>query len=108
MTILFAAMFKFLPDAKIEWNDVWVGAVATATLFLLGKVAIALYVGNQGMEDSYGAAGSLVVILMWVYYSALIFLFGAEFTQAWAKQRGRGIVPDQGAVRIVKRVETVT
>lgn len=108
LTCLFAAMFKVLPDAKVEWANVWVGAVTTSVLFLVGKMAIAFYVGSKGMEDTYGAAGSLVVVLMWVYYSAIIFLLGAEFTQAWAKHRGDGIIPDDGALRVVKRAERVS
>ncbi|MCA9179558.1 MAG: YihY/virulence factor BrkB family protein [Planctomycetales bacterium] len=104
---LFAAMFKWLPDAEVKWSDVWVGAVATAMLFVIGKLAVGLYVGSQDLSVTYGAAGSLVVVLMWVYYSAIIFLFGAELTQAWAKHRGAGIVPVSGAVRVVTRTDTI-
>lgn len=106
VTFLFAAMFKFLPDVKIDWSTVWMGAATTAFLFMVGKFVIAMYVGNKSMEDTYGAAGSLMLILMWVYYSALIFLFGAEFTQVWAKRHGHGIVPDKGAVRVVTHTST--
>ena len=82
-------MFKWLPDARIAWADVWLGAVLTAGLFELGKFLIALYIGKQGLESTYGAAASIVVVLVWVYYSAQIVLFGAEFTNARAKQRAQ-------------------
>ncbi|HUF11768.1 MAG TPA: YihY/virulence factor BrkB family protein [Longimicrobiales bacterium] len=100
ITGLFAAMFKVLPDAVIQWRDVWAGAVATAALFVIGKFAIGLYIGQSEPGSAYGAAGSLAVILVWVYYAALIVLLGAEFTQVWARRRGAAIVPEPGAVRI--------
>lgn len=106
ITCLFAAMFKVLPDAKISWSNVWVGAAATSVLFVAGKFAVGLYVGSQNMANTYGAAGSLVMILVWVYYSAMIFLLGAEFTQAWARSRGHGIEPAKGAVRVTRSFET--
>jgi len=84
---LFAMMFKWLPDAKVEWRDVWLGAVVTGLLFEIGKFAIGLYVGKQGLESSFGAAASLVVVLIWVYYSAQIVLMGAEFTRAHSLRR---------------------
>ncbi len=87
IALLFAMMFKWLPDAKVAWADVWLGAVLTAALFELGKFLIALYIGKQGLESTYGAAASIVVVLVWVYYSAQIVLFGAEFTNARATQR---------------------
>ena len=87
IALLFAMMFKWLPDVKIAWADVWLGAILTAALFELGKFLIALYIGKQGLESTYGAAASIVVVLVWVYYSAQIVLFGAEFTNARAKQR---------------------
>ena len=105
ITCLFAGMFKVLPDAKIDWTTVWMGAIATAMLFVVGKFLVGLYAGNQNMANTYGAAGSLVMILVWVYYSAMIFLLGAEFTQAWAKHRGPGILPADGAVRIVQTTQ---
>jgi membrane protein len=85
ITLLFAVLYKYLPDAKIPWRDVWVGALVSAVLFTLGKFAIGFYLGHASVGSAYGAAGSLVVLLVWVYYSSLIFFFGAEFTQAWAK-----------------------
>ena len=102
---LFSAIFKVLPDADVEWSDVGVGAAVTALLFMLGKFGIGLYLGSQNMAATYGAAGSLVLILVWVYYSAMILLLGAEFTQAWAKHHGGGIQPSDGAVRVVKTTE---
>jgi membrane protein len=83
-TALFAAIYKVLPDRRLEWRDVIVGAVGTALLFNIGKALIGWYIGGSGMAKSYGAAGALVVVLLWVYYSAQIFLLGAEFTRAWA------------------------
>ena len=89
ITILFALIFKYLPDVEIAWRDVWVGAAITALLFVAGKFGIGLYLGTSDVGSAYGAAGSLIVILVWIYYSALILFFGAEFTQAWAHDRGR-------------------
>ena len=102
---LFAAIFKVLPDADVRWSDVGVGATATALLFLFGKACLSWYLGSSNMTTTYGAAGSLVLILVWVYYSTLILLLGAEFTQAWAKHRGSGVVPSDGAVRVIKSTE---
>jgi membrane protein len=84
---LFAAIFKWMPDAEVSWGDVWLGAIVTALLFELGKLLIGLYIGKQGLESSFGAAASLVVVLIWVYYSAQILLMGAEFTRAYALRR---------------------
>jgi membrane protein len=81
-------MFKLLPDARIEWRDVWLGALATALLFEVGKLAVGLYLGRAGIGSAYGAAGSLVVVLVWVYYSAQILFFGAELTQVYARRYG--------------------
>jgi membrane protein len=97
--MLFAAMFKVLPDARIAWRDVWVGAAVTAMLFMLGKFLIGLYLGKSNPGEAYGAAGSLAVLLVWIYYSSIIVLFGAEFTQTWAERKGGGIAPEEGAVR---------
>jgi len=88
ITLLFAMMFKWLPDAKIQWRDVWLGAIATAALFEIGKFLIGLYIGKQGLESTYGAAASIVIVLIWVYYSAQIVLLGAEFTNLYAKRCG--------------------
>jgi membrane protein len=98
-TVLFAMIFKLLPDARIAWGDVWFGALATAVLFAIGKSAIGLYLGKAGIGSAYGAAGSFVVMLVWVYYSAQVLLFGAELTQVWANRRGRAAEPAPDAVR---------
>src|SRR6185503_16074423 len=83
----FTLMFKWLPDAEVEWRDVWLGGVGTAALFEIGKFLISFYIGKQGLESTYGASASIVIVLIWVYYSAQIVLFGAEFTHVRAKQR---------------------
>ena len=88
ISVLFAAIYKVLPDKRLEWRDVLVGAVATALLFTLGKFLIGLYIGTSAIASSYGAAGALILVLLWVYYSAQIFLLGAEFTKAYASHRG--------------------
>ena len=106
ITTLFAAMYKVLPDAVIAWRDVWVGAAVTALLFVLGKFALGLYLGHSNPGEAYGAAGSLALILVWIYYSAMILLFGAEFTQAWAIRNGGGIRPEPGARRLHDEVPT--
>ncbi len=98
ITLLFAMIFKFLPDAVIAWRDVWVGAAVTALLFEVGRFLIGLYLGRSAVASTYGAAGSLIIILLWVYYSAQLLLFGGEFTQVYAKRRGTGIQPDENAV----------
>jgi membrane protein len=103
VTMLFALIFKFLPDARIRWRDVWVGAVATALLFVVGKFAIGFYLGHASLGSAYGAAGSFVVLLVWIYYSAQILLFGAEFTQVYARARGARLEPARGSVRIAPR-----
>jgi membrane protein len=97
ITGLFALIFKILPDAKVAWKDVRVGAVLTAGLFTVGKYALGLYLGKSNVASAYGAAGSLVLILLWVYYSAQILLFGAEFTQVYANRFGEHIIPAPGA-----------
>jgi hypothetical protein len=97
ISALFALMFKYLPDAEIAWRDVIVGAIATAVLFVIGKTLIGLYLGNAGVTSTYGAAGSLVVLLLWMYYSAQIFLFGAELTQVYANRFGTRVRPSEGA-----------
>jgi membrane protein len=97
--LLFALIFKFLPDAKIRWRDVWIGAAMTAIFFAIGKWALGLYLGSGSAASAYGAVSSLITLLLWVYYSSQILLFGAEFTQVYACQAGRGIEPDQYAIR---------
>jgi membrane protein len=103
LTLVFAAMFKVLPDAKIRWRDVWVGAAITTVLFLIGKYLLGLYLGHSNPGQAFGAASSLALLMLWVYYSALILLFGAEITETWAQQHG-GIQPLRGAV-LVQRIE---
>jgi len=98
-TLVFAAMYKALPDAKVWWRTVWVGAAVTAALFIVGKQLIGLYLGRGSVGSAYGAAGSLLVVLAWVYYSSLIFFFGAEFTQVYAARTGHEIEPSKNAVR---------
>ncbi|HIK30247.1 MAG TPA: YihY/virulence factor BrkB family protein [Oscillatoriales cyanobacterium M59_W2019_021] len=100
ITLLFALIYKYLPDVKIAWGDVWVGATITALLFSFGKYILGLYLGQGSYGSAYGAAGSLVIILAWVYYSAQILLFGAEFTQVFARHYGSQIVPDRYAERL--------
>ena len=102
ITLLFAMIFKFLPDAKIAWRDVWIGALITAALFTAGKFALGLYLGKSGVASSYGAAGSLIVLLLWVYYSAQILFFGAEFTQVYANRFGSHVRPTDNAVAVPK------
>ena len=94
ITVLFAAMFKWLPDADIAWRDVWVGAFATSVLFTLGKTAIGIYLGKADPGSAFGAAGSLALILVWIYYSSLILLVGVEFTQQWVQHKGRTITAE--------------
>src|SRR5437660_3443811 len=98
--LLFAIIFKFLPDAKIQWRDVWIGAAMTAIFFAFGKWALGLYLGSGSAASAYGAASSLITLLLWVYYSSQILLFGAEFTQVYACQAGRGVAPDEHAIRV--------
>lgn len=97
--LLFAMIFKVLPDARIRWRDVWVGAGVTALLFVAGNQAFGLYLGINSVASTYGAAGSLVVLLLWVYFSAQVLLIGASFTQVYARWTGSSIEPDEHAVR---------
>ncbi len=101
--LLFAMIYKYLPDAKITWKNVWIGAAVTAALFTTGKYAISLYIGQTAMGSAFGAAGSFAVLLIWIYYSALICFFGAEFTQVYARRTGRGIQPKESARRLGKK-----
>lgn len=98
ITILFASIYKFLPDAQIRWKDVWPGAILTALLFTLAKFALGLYFGKSDPGSTYGAAGSIILIMLWVSYAGLILLFGAEFTQVYAKRYGKEIKPTAAAV----------
>jgi membrane protein len=102
LSLLFALLFRHVPDARIEWRDVAFGAVATALLFTVGKYVLGLYLGRSNPGDAFGAASALALLLVWIYYSALIVFLGAEFTQAWAKLHGRGVQPAEGAVRVVE------
>jgi membrane protein len=106
VTVLFAMIYKFLPDARIEWRDVWIGAALTSLLFTIGKILIGFYLGSSGVTSAYGAAGSLITVLLWVYYSSLIFFLGAEFTQVYATQYGSGVVPAENAEPIAVAQET--
>jgi membrane protein len=97
LTFVFALLYKYVPDAEIGWRDVWLGGLITAVLFTLGKTAIGFYLGQASVGSAYGAAGSMVVLLVWVYYSALIMFFGAEFTHVWATRHG-DVTPQPHAV----------
>lgn len=107
VTLLFAAMFKLLPDAEIEWREVWAGGVGTAIFFVLGKFLIGLYLGRGDPGSAFGAAGSLAVVLIWIYYSAMILLFGAEFTRIWSEKDGKQVEPRKGAVEVVEEEKVV-
>jgi membrane protein len=98
ITLMFAVIYKLLPDVRITWRDVWVGAAVTALLFTIGKSLIGLYLGRSTVASVYGAAGSLIVILLWIYYSAQVVFFGAEFTKVYSRRFGSVIVPDKRAV----------
>ena len=100
ITGLFALIFKYVPDAAIKWRDVWLGAAVTAGLFTIGKFLLALYLGKAAIGSSYGAAGSLIALVVWVYYAAQILLLGAEFTQVQARRSGREIRPARGALAL--------
>lgn len=102
ITVLIAAIYKFLPDVRVPWRNLWVGASVTALLFNVGKFLLGLYLGHSSVGSAYGAAGSFVVLLIWVFYSAQILLFGAEFTQVYSKYRGTPIEPSKHAVRVPK------
>lgn len=106
VVLLFAMIFKFLPDVQIQWRDVWMGAVMTAILFGIGKWLLGFYLGSGAVGSAYGAASSLITLLLWVYYSSQILLFGAEFTQVYASRAGRGLKPAKYAVRVeTKEIE---
>ena len=103
ITLIFALMFKVLPDLKIAWRDVWIGALLTSALFNLGQFLLGLYLGKGSVSSAYGAAGSLVVVLVWVYYSAQILFFGAKFTQIYAEKCGSHLQPVAGAQVITQK-----
>lgn len=103
ITLIFAAIFKYLPDAEIAWSSVWIGAALTALLFTIGKFLLGYYLGNSRIATAYGAAGSIVLVLVWIYYSAQILFFGAEFTKAFASRYGAGIIPAPNAVRVTRQ-----
>ena len=107
VTLIFGVIFKVLPDAKIKWKDVLAGALTTALLFMLGKLAISFYISKSNVGSTYGAAGSLVVLLLWIYYSSIILYFGSEFTKAYAVKYGSEIHPNHYAVT-TKTVEVET
>lgn len=102
ITLLFALIFRVLPDVRVAWRDVWLGAALTSLLFNFGKTLIGLYLGRSNIGSAYGAAGSLVILLIWVYYSAQIFFFGAEFVQVYTRKYGSGVVPEKGAVPLTE------
>lgn len=102
VTVLFALIYRVLPDAKIAWGDVWIGAAITSLLFTVGKLLLGLYLGNGSVGSTYGAAGSFVVLLLWVNYSAQILFFGAEFTQVYANKYGSRIVPSKNAIPLTE------
>ncbi len=98
ITLLFAMIFKILPNVRIGWHDVWIGAAVTSLLFVLGKFLIGFYLGASSVTSAYGAAASVVIVLLWVYYSACILFFGAEFTKVYARKFGSGIIPNHRAM----------
>ena len=99
VTLLFALIYRYLPDARTAWKDVFVGGAITALLFTIGKYLIGLYLAESSAASAYGAAGSFVILLLWIYYSSMVLFFGAEFTQVYARRYGQGIRPAKGAVR---------
>lgn len=100
VTVIFAMIYKFLPDARIKWKVTWIGALITAFLFTVGKYLIGMLLGSSGIGDMYGAAGSIIIVLLWLFYSSIIFYFGAEITQQYAAIYFKGIRPKAHAVRI--------
>ncbi|HUM47650.1 MAG TPA: YihY/virulence factor BrkB family protein, partial [Chitinophagales bacterium] len=99
ISLLFALIYKYLPDAKIHWQEVWLGAILTAALFSLGKLALGIYFAKANPTSTYGAAGSVVLIMLWISYSCMIFFFGAEFTREYATREGKSITPSEEAVK---------
>lgn len=107
VVVLFAVMLRLLPDARTSWRDIWVGATASAVLFVGGKELIGLYLGSSNPGSAFGAAGSLVLVLAWIYYSSWIVLYGAELTRIWADRFGRGVSPERGAIEYVEQERTI-
>lgn len=108
ITLLFAIIFRTLPDGNIKWKDAFIGASSTSILFMIGKFAIGFYLGSSAVATVYGAAGSVIIILLWVYYSAIILYFGAEFTKVYAKAFGGSISPNEYSVEIQKEIFEIT
>jgi membrane protein len=107
ITSLFALIFKVLPDAKTKWKDIWPGALASGILFMIGKFGVTFYIGQSKIGTTYGAAGSLVILLLWVYYSAIVLYLGAEFARAWSANKGSSLQPNDYAVALKKlEIET--
>jgi len=102
VSLLFAMIFKFLPDVRVPWSKVWIGGIGTAMLFSLGKILLGLYLGREATASAYGAAGSVIVILMWVYYASVILFFGAEFTQVYTRQSGVVVQPRSYAIPVTE------
>ena len=97
VAVLFGLIFRFVPEAKVRWRNVWPGALATALFFTFGKTLIGLYLGKSSLGSAYGAAGSVIVVIVWVYYSAQIFFFGAEFTRAYSEHRSGSVLGNSEA-----------
>ena len=107
MTLIFAVIFRFLPDTRTRWRDIWGGAIITGLLFLLGKFAISYYLSRANVGATFGTAGAVVVLLVWVYYSSLILYLGAAITRNWVELFGEGVKPDEDAATIkVVEIET--
>ena len=104
LTLLFGATMKFLPDAQVAWRDVWLGAGVTAVLFVVGQFVLGLYLGRSAPGSAYGVAGSVVALLVWIFYSALILFLGAEFTQVYANRFGSGIRPNESAITLNEKM----
>lgn len=108
ISLLFGLLLRVVPDAVVAWQDAFLGGLVTAVLFVIGQFALGLYFGQAEPGSAFGAAGALALLLVWIYYSAIILFIGAEFTQSYASERGSGVVPADGAVRVVERQEFVT
>lgn len=108
ITLLFALIFKFIPDIEIRWRDVWLGAAITAILFTIGKTLIGIYLGQTEVSSTFGAAGSLAVLMIWIYYSSQILFLGAEFTQVFAKRFDKRPQPDEHAVKVKRSKQVIT